>query len=532
MSAPTEGERLRKEMKQRIADYRKNAHALVDYVADYYEMLADASTDIPVLSRVSPGFITQNPKFTQPPPAEGVSFESVLKEVEEVIKPGMTHWQHPHFMAYFPSATSLESQLGDMLAQAFNAVGFSWITSPAMTELEMVTLDWIAKAMDLPEKFLSSGAGGGCIQMTASDACFVVILGARERAVRSEAFLPYPKKTLENGHANGHAKEASQVLEQEEDEAKRTDFSKLVAYVTDQAHSALAKSAKCAGVRCRVLPTRGGAEGGFLGMDVDALLEEMRKDRDAGRIPCFVNATVGTTSTNAVDSMSTLAAAVRKEFPSVWLHCDAAYAGAFNLLPECREHFKGLEDFDSFNFNPHKQMLVGFDCSVLYIGRKEDVVSVFQATPEFLKNKHTSSGTVIDYKDWQVGLGRRFRSLKIFFVWKLLGRAKVEEYLRRCLSSAKVFSDLITSDPSKSFEVTHPVKFGLVCFRLRDASDEVQLKLLERLNHSPRNLFLIHTKVEGRVVLRAAFNTPLGGEEQAHTLWEALKEEMVSLSKS
>ncbi|KAK9281335.1 hypothetical protein L1049_004234 [Liquidambar formosana] len=303
-----------------------------------------------------------------------------------------------------------------MLSAGVNIVGFSWITSPAATELEMIVLDWLAKMLKLPEDFLSTGQGGGVIQGTASEAVLVVLLAARDKILRK-----FGKNALE----------------------------KLVVYGSDQTHSALQKACQIGGIHpenCRLLKTDSSTN---YGLSPDLLSEVISHDISIGLIPYFLCATVGTTSSTGLDPLLALGKISKSN--GMWFHVDAAYAGSACICPEYRHHIDGVEQADSFNMNAHKWLLTNFDCSALWVKEKSALIQSLSTNPEFLKNKASEENMVVDYKDWQIPLGRRFRSLKLWMVLRLYGLENLQSYIRNHIKLAKHFEELVAQDPR--FEV-------------------------------------------------------------------------------
>ncbi|KAL1162075.1 hypothetical protein V6Z11_A07G177800 [Gossypium hirsutum] len=348
-----------------------------------------------------------------------------------------------------------------MLSAGLNIVGFSWITSPAATELEMIVLDWLAKMLKLPEDFLSAGQGGGVIQGTASEAVLVVLLAARDKVLRRVG-----KDALE----------------------------KLVVYASDQMHSSLQKACQIAGIHpenCRLLKATSSTN---YALSPEFLSETISQDLTIGLIPFFLCATVGTTSSTAVDPLLSLGKIAKSN--GMWFHVDAAYAGSACVCPEFRHYMDGVEEADSFNMNAHKWFLTNFDCSALWVKDRSALVQALSTNPEYLKNKASQANMVVDYKDWQVPLGRRFRSLKLWMVLRLYGLENLQCYIRSHIKLAKHFENLIAQDPR--FEVVTPRIFSLVCFRLlpvrNDEShgNKLNHQLLDAVN-STGSAFISHT---------------------------------------
>ena len=362
------------------AEFRHYGHTVVDWITDYYEQIES----LPVLSRVDPGQVRS--LLPAHPPENSEPFEDILKDVTDLILPGLTHWQSPNFFAFFPGNSSGPSILADLLSSGLGVQGMLWATSPACTELETHVLDWLVEMLGLPHKFLSSSSGGGVIQDGASSASLCALLAARERA------------TNFSGNEQGCD-------------------GRLVVYTSNQAHSSIEKAVKIAGIgrqNLRLIDV----DDSFA-MRPDLLARQIEKDRQAHRIPCFVAATVGTTSSTAIDPLLEIGDICNKK--NIWLHVDAAMAGTAALCPEFRWILNGLEKADSYCFNPHKWMFTNFDCDCFYVADRKTLIQTLSILPEYLRNQATESGAVIDYRDWHVPLGRRFRSLKLWFVIRHYG---------------------------------------------------------------------------------------------------------------
>ena len=438
-------------------EFRRHGRAVVDWIADYTERIES----FPVLSQVQPGEIRAS--LPPEPPEHGEPFGALLQDVEELILPGITHWQSPNFFAYFPANASGPAILGDLLSSGLGVQGMLWATSPACTELETHVLDWMAGMLGLPEKFKSNAAGGGVIQDTASSAALCALLAARERATAYQ--------TNEAGCDR-----------------------RLVAYTSTQAHSSIEKSVKIAGLGRRNLRLIGVDE--TYAMRPDALAEQIRADRAAGLLPCFVAATVGTTSSNAIDPLPEIGHICREE--GVWLHVDGAMAGTAALCPEYRYIQDGLEYADSYAFNPHKWMFTNFDCDCFYVADRASLIQTLSILPEYLRNQATESGAVFDYRDWHVQLGRRFRSLKLWFVIRHYGVEGLRYHIRQHIALAQEFAGWVRA--SEQFELAAPAPLNLVCFRCV-GGDEINRQILERVNRSGK-VFLTHTVLGGLYTLR------------------------------
>lgn len=457
--------------------FREYGHAAVDWVADYWAGLADR----PVYPSVAPGDVAAALPATAP--ATGEPFEAMLADLDRVAVPGLTHWQHPGFFGYFPANTSGPSVLADLICAGLGVQGMLWSTSPACTEVETVVLDWLADLLGLPGQFRSGGPGGGVIQDSASSATLVATLAAVHRA-------------------SGGAWRQHGV---------RPGFT---VYASSQGHSSIEKAARIAGLGSDAV--RPVAVGDDLAMRPDALRAALAADRTAGLTPALVVATVGTTSTTAVDPLPAVGP-IAKEY-GAWLHVDAAYAGAAAVCPELRWLHDGLSYADSYCVNPHKWLLTGFDCDAFWVADRVGLVESLTVLPEYLRNTATESGTVIDYRDWQVPLGRRFRALKLWFVLRWYGAEGLREHIRAGVGLAQELAGWIVAD--ERFEIVAPHPLSLVCFRLR-GPDAVNERLLARVNASG-TAYLTHTRVADRYVLRLAIGAPQTGRRHVAAAWDLI----------
>ena len=438
-------------------EFRRCGRAMVDWIASYYERVES----LPVLSQVQPGQIRAS--LPPDPPPTGEPFEAILADVDRLIMPGITHWQSPNFFAFFPANASAPAILGDLLSSGLAVQGMLWATSPACTELETHVLDWLVELLGLPGKFKSQGAGGGVIQDSASSASLCALLAARERAT------------------------GFQANEQGGD-------GRLVAYASTQTHSSVEKAVRIAGLGRRQL--RLIEVDSRFALRPEALAEQIRQDRQRGLVPCFVCATVGTTSSNAIDPLPQIGRICRQE--GLWLHVDAAMAGTAAICPEFRHIHEGLDLADSYCFNPHKWMFTNFDCDCFYVADRAALIKTLSILPEYLRNKATESGAVWDYRDWQIPLGRRFRSLKLWFVIRHYGVEGLRHHVRQHVAWAQEFARWVRD--SDRFELAVPPPLNLVCFRHVNG-DAFNRRLLEELNRSGR-LYLTHTVLRDRYTLR------------------------------
>jgi aromatic-L-amino-acid decarboxylase len=461
-------------------EFRRHGHAVVDWIADYYARIES----YPVLSRAKPGQIRDS--LPAKPPAKGETFDAILGDIEKLIVPGITHWQSPNFFAFFCSNTSGPSILGDLLSSGLGVQGMLWATSPACTELETHVLDWLVGMLGLPEKFLSTSTGGGVIQDTASSASLCALLAGRERAT--------------NFASN-----------------RRGCDGKLVAYTSSQAHSSIEKDVRIAGMGLDNLRLIGVDEN--FAMDARALAQQIDADRRAGLVPCFVCATIGTTSSNAIDPLPEIGRICREN--NLWFHVDAAMSGTAALCPEFRHTHAGVELADSYAFNPHKWMFTNFDCNCFYVADRRALIQTLSVLPEYLRNQATESGAVIDYRDWQIPLGRRFRALKLWFVIRHYGVEGLQHHIRRHVELAQQFAGWVKTDDR--FELAAPVPLNLVCFRHK-GGDEVNHGLMERLNRSG-DLYLTHTKLAGRTTLRMCIGQTNTEARHVERAWKRIQEE-------
>jgi aromatic-L-amino-acid decarboxylase len=461
-------------------EFRRHGRAVVDWIADYYARIES----YPVLSRAKPGQIRAC--LPANPPVRGESFDAILGDIEKLIVPGITHWQSPNFFAFFCANASAPAILGDLLSSGLGVQGMLWATSPACTELETHVLDWLVGMLALPERFLSTSTGGGVIQDTASSASLCALLAARERAT--------------NFASN-----------------RRGCDGKLVAYTSTQTHSSIEKDIRIAGLGLDNLRLIEVDEN--FAMRPDALAQQIAADGHAGRIPCFVCATIGTTSSNAIDPLPEIGRICREN--NIWFHVDAAMSGTAALCPEFRHTHAGVELADSYAFNPHKWMFTNFDCSCFYVADRKALIQTLSILPEYLRNQATESGAVIDYRDWQVPLGRRFRALKLWFVIRHYGIEGLQHHVRRHVELAQQFVDWVKAD--SRFELAAPVPLNLVCFRHK-GGDEVNQGLMDRLNRSG-DLYLTHTKLANRTTLRLCVGQTNTEARHVERAWKRIQEE-------
>jgi aromatic-L-amino-acid decarboxylase len=455
-------------------EFRRLGHAVVDWVADHRAGLAER----PVRGPVEPGAVRAALPGLLPESAQPL--EDLLRVLDEVVVPGSTHWQHPGFMAYFPANASLHSLLGDLLSGALGTQGMLWSTSPAATEVEQALLDELAGALGLGPAYTFAGGGGGSIQDSASSAVLVALLAALHR------------------RSGGRWRETGV----EGDER---------VYVTAETHSSVAKAVRVAGLGERALAVVPGAPHA---MDPDALAAALTTDVAAGLRPVLVCATVGTTGTGAVDPVREIAAVAAAH--GLWTHVDAAWAGVAALCPEHRHLLDGVELADSFCTDAHKWLLTAFDASLLWVRDATALPAALSITPEYLRDGYRG---VVDYRDWQVPLGRRFRALKLWAVAHGHGLDGLRAHLRGHVALAAELELRVEAHPD--LELAAPRSLSLVCLRHRDG-DDASRALLERANATGRVL-LSHTVVDGRYTVRVAFGAVSTGPADLEALWDLLR---------
>ncbi|XP_030388470.1 histidine decarboxylase [Scaptodrosophila lebanonensis] len=442
-------------------EYRQRGKEMVDYIADYLENIRDRR----VFPDVSPGYMRQ--LLPESAPIEGEPWPKIFGDVERVIMPGITHWQSPHMHAYFPALNSMPSLLGDMLADAINCLGFTWASSPACTELEIIVMNWLGKMIGLPDEFLhlsNSSKGGGVLQTTASEATLVCLLAGRTRAIQR----------FHERHPGYQDAEIN---------------ARLVAYCSDQAHSSVEKAALIGLVRMRYIEADE-----QLAMRGKLLREAIEDDIKKGLVPFWVCATLGTTGSCSFDNLEEVGVVCREH--NLWLHVDAAYAGSAFICPEFRTWLRGIERADSIAFNPSKWLMVHFDATALWVRDSAAVHRTFNVEPLYLQ--HENSGVAVDFMHWQIPLSRRFRALKVWFVLRSFGIKGLQRHIRESVRLAQKFEALVLAD--HRFELPAKRHLGLVVFRIR-GDNEITERLLKRLNHRG-NLHCIPSSLKGQYVIR------------------------------
>jgi len=460
-------------------EFRAHGHDLIDWIADYIEGVEQR----PVAAQVQPGDVRS--QLPEHPPTEPEPFDAVMADIERVIVPGLTQWQHPGFFAYFPSNTSYPSILGELMSAGLGVQGMSWVTSPACTEVETLMLDWMQELLEIPSRFRStSETGGGVIQGTASEATLVAILSARWRATA--------------GDVN-----------------RGGDTTRLVAYSTSQAHSSIEKGLRIAGIgtdRIRIVP-----HDHAFAMRPDALAEMIADDRSAGLVPFFVCSTHGTTSSMAFDPTPAIGEICERE--SVWLHVDAAMSGIAALAPEFRWVNDGLDLADSYCTNPHKWMGINFDCNLYWTADRGALLGALSILPEYLRSEAAEAGAVIDYRDWQIPLGRRFRSLKLWFAIRCEGVASFQAMIRRHVELTQDLAGWVADDDR--FEIVAPHPLNLLCLALRSDADAATDRLIETANSTGDALFT-RTVLDGRSVLRVSVGARETQRHHVESAWKLL----------
>ena len=451
-------------------DFRRYGYEVIDWVADYL----DTVDDRPITPAVEPGEIRAMLPATAPEQPE--PFDAILRDLDEIVMPGITHWQSPGWFAYFPANTSPPSILGELVSAGLGVQGMLWSTSPAATEVEEVVADWLVDMLGLPESWKTTGPGGGVIQMSASDSTHMALVVARDRV--------------------------------------SGDPGKMVVYASEQAHSSIEKGARVAGyghVRLVAVDDR-------YAMRPDALEVAIETDVMAGLTPAAVVSAVGTTGTTAVDPVRAIGEVAR--FHGLWHHVDAAYAGTAMTCPEFRHHQDGLELVDSYTFNPHKWMFTNFDCSLFYVADRKPLIQALSILPPYLRNEASESGEVIDYRDWHVPLGRRFRALKLWFVLRSYGVEGIRHHVREHVALAAALADRVEAHPS--LELIAPTEFGLVSF-LHVDGNEVTDALTDAINESGW-AYVTPSTIDGRRFIRVSIGQTNTTEEHVDRLWALIQQ--------
>ncbi len=453
--------------------FRCHGHRLVDWIADYLATLDERR----VCEPVQPGQVRA--ALPAEPPESPEAFDRIMADLDEIVVPGLTHWQHPGWFAYFPAMSSPPAVLGELAAAGLGVQGMLWSTAPAATEIEAHVLDWLVEAMGLPEAWKTTGAGGGVIQGSASDSTHTALVVAREQC----------------RHRTGAPAE------------------QMVVYTSGQAHSSVEKGARVAGLgHVRLIEV----DEAFAARP-EALARAIDDDRRSGLVPAFLGSTVGTTGTTAVDPLRQLGEAARDE--GLWHHVDAAYAGSAMICPELRFHLDGVELADSYTFNPHKWLATNFDCSVLWVADRRPLIETLTIGAPYLRDQASESGAVIDYRDWQVPLGRRFRALKLWFVLRSFGIEGLREMIRSHMEWARELARRIEAHPR--LETMAPVPFALVCFAHADGNEATEA-LAGAVNADGR-AYVTTSTVDGRGFVRVAVGSTWTTRAHVERLWASIE---------
>lgn len=464
-----------------INEFKKQAHELVDWMAGYFENIED----YPVRSKLSPGDILK--KLPKSPPNEGEEFSNIMKDFNDIIIPGISHWQSPNFFAYFPANSSYPSVLAEMLTATLGVQGMIWETSPAAAELEEMVMNWLKKMTGLPARW------HGAIQDTASTSTLVALLSAREIITEFQ--------TNEIGFLTN----------------------KYRIYCSTETHSSVEKAVKIAGFGKQSL-TKIEVDD-QLRLRPEKLEETIKADIMEGLIPCAVVAALGTTGTGAIDPLKPIGKLCERF--KIWLHVDAAYAGSALVIEQYRDMLEGIELADSFVFNPHKWMFTNFDCSAYFVKDKKTLTRTFEIMPEYLKTKTDKS--VNNYRDWGIQLGRRFRALKLWFVIREMGVTGIQKKIQNHIAWAAELADLMRIHPE--FQVIEPQNFGLVCFYIKgkeepdiEKTNQLNKNILENINNSGE-IYMSHTKVMGRFIIRLVVGQTYIERKHVLNAWEIIRSE-------
>ncbi|XP_026431450.1 tyrosine/DOPA decarboxylase 1-like [Papaver somniferum] len=484
-------------------EFRRQGHMIVDFLADYYRDIEK----YPVQSQVKPGYLTK--RIPKSAPYNSEPIETILQDVQNDIIPGLSHWQSPNHFAYFPCTVSIAGFLGEMLSTGFNVVGFSWMSSPAATELEIIVMNWLGQMLKLPKSFLFSSdsnyggsSGGGVLLGTTCEAILCTLTAARDQMLNKIG---------------------------------RGNIGKLVVYGSDQTHCGFQKASRIAGIHPKNFRCISTSKATNFELSPHSLQSAILTDIESGLTPLYLCATVGTTSSTAVDPLRALCKVTKKY--GIWVHVDAAYAGSACICPEFRHFIDGVENTDSFSLNAHKWLFTNLDCCCLWVKNSSALVTALSTNPEYLKNKATESEKVIDYKDWQIALSRRFRSLKLWLVIRSYGVANLRNCIRSHVKMAKQFEELISMD--ERFEIVVPRTFSMVCFRLKmivvfdqkspqnqiadPIMNELNRRLLESINASGQ-VHMTHGMIGGLYIIRFAVGATLTEERHVTLAWKVVQE--------
>lgn len=453
-------------------EFRVHGHAVVDWIADRLRAVGQR----PIQATVSPGDVRA--KIPPTIPDEGEPFPALLADLDDIVLPGITDWQHPGWFAYFPTGAAPPSVLAELVSAALGAQGMLWSTGPAVTEVETAMMDWLVELLGLPSTWrMDTGPGGGVLQMSASDSTHTALVVARHQASRDDVSID-----------------------------------RLVAYVSSQAHSSVQKGAAVAGYRHLRLIEVDDA----FALRPQALVDAVAADVDAGLVPAFVCSAVGTTATTAIDPVRPIGEIAREQ--GMWHHVDAAYAGAAMVCPEFRHHQDGLELVDSYTFNPHKWLLVNFDCSAFWVADRTPLLDTLSILPPYLRNAASESGEVVDYRDWHVPLGRRFRALKLWWVLRSYGRRRLQVHIRRHVAWARALEDRVRDHDRLT--LVAPTPFALVCFRHVDGNDATRA-LADTIN-ARGDLLVTPSEIAGTAFIRVSIGATPTEWRHVESLWSTI----------
>ena len=450
-------------------EFRRRGREVVEWVAEYMERVGS----LPIPASVAPGEIRD--RLPDAAPEEPEAFDALVRDLDEIVLPGITHWQSPGWFGYFPANASPPSVLAELASAGIGAQGMLWATSPALTEIENVVLDWLVDLLGLPQTWKTGvGPGGGVIQMSASDSTHIVHVVAREAAVGRGA---------------------------------ATDS--LVAYGSSQAHSSVERGARVAGFRhVRLLDV----DEAFA-LRPEALAAAIAADVEHGLVPAVVTSAIGTTGTGAVDPIDAVSALAAEH--GLWHHVDAAWAGAAMVLPEQRVHQAGVERADSYTFNPHKWLFTNFDCNVLWVADRRPLIETLSILPPYLRNPTSESGEVIDYRDWHVPLGRRFRALKLWWVLRSYGASGLRHHVGRHIALAQDLGRRV--DAHAALQRVAPVSFALVCFRHVDGNSATDA-LADAIN-ATGSVYVTPSTIDDARFIRVAVGQTRTRREDVERLW-------------
>ena len=451
-------------------EFRRRGYEVVDWVASYLERVGD----LPVMADVEPGAIAA--RLPDRAPERGESFDRLLADLDDIVLPGITNWQSPNWYAYFPANASPPSILAELASAGIGAQGMLWSTSPALTEIEGVVLDWLVDLMGLPSGWKMAGPGGGVIQMSASDATHTMLVVARHQR------------------------------------RERAAAEDMVVYVSNQAHFSIQKGCTVAGIgHCRLIDVDE-----TFAMDPMALVSAVEDDIAAGLTPIAVVSAVGTTGTTAVDPLEAISAIA--EDHDLWHHVDAAYAGTAMVCEEFRRHQPGLDRVDSYTFNPHKWMMVNFDCNVLWVADRTPLIDTMSILPPIMRNAATDAGAVVDYRDWHVPLGRRFRALKLWWVIRSYGAEGLRAFVREHVRLADEFATRIEADDRFAVFAPHPL--GLVCFTHVEGNEATRA-LAASINDSGKAA-VTASELEGTAFIRVSIGQTYQTARHVDALWSLI----------